>query len=94
MTLTPREKLTPQSDITASSQFGVNGVVNLNVPEVDINQGIDNFTLNFVDTNTQLTSACTAISENRFSISGRGGFPASPIQPRQRRNYLARFPQC
>ncbi|RUS97482.1 hypothetical protein DSM106972_084300 [Dulcicalothrix desertica PCC 7102] len=73
--------LTPQSDITASSEFGVNGVVNLNVPQADITQGINTFTLSFVDNETKVTNTCSTVNQNRFTISGRGGFPASPIQP-------------
>lgn len=78
-----RSDLTPQSDITASSQFGVNGIVNLNVSQTDITPAINTFTLSFLDNNTQITNTCSAVNENRFTISGRGGFPASPIQPLQ-----------
>jgi filamentous hemagglutinin family protein len=73
--------LTSQSDITASSQFGVNGVVNLNVPQADITQGINTFTLSFENNDTKITNTCSAINENRFIISGRGSFPASPTEP-------------
>jgi large exoprotein involved in heme utilization and adhesion len=33
-------RLTPQSDITASSEFGINGTVQINTPGIDPNRGL------------------------------------------------------
>jgi filamentous hemagglutinin family protein len=73
-------KLTSQSDITASSEYGINGVVQLNVPQADITQGVNTFKLSFADNDTKVTNTCSRVNENKFTISGRGGLPSSPIE--------------
>jgi large exoprotein involved in heme utilization and adhesion len=73
-----REKLTEQSDITASSEFGVNGVVKINNLNVNPTSGAIELPLDVIDSNQQIASACSANSGNSFAITGRGGFPANP----------------
>ncbi len=73
-----REKLTEQSDITASSEFGVNGVVKINNLNVNPTSGAIELPLDVIDSNQQIASACSANSGNSFEITGRGGFPANP----------------
>ncbi|MEH1836671.1 MAG: filamentous hemagglutinin N-terminal domain-containing protein [Nostoc sp.] len=75
-----RDKENPQtSDITASSQFGINGTVELNTPDVDPNSGLIN--LPTVPVDTQLAQTCTAgspVAKSSFTITGRGGLPPLP----------------
>jgi large exoprotein involved in heme utilization and adhesion len=73
-----REKLTEESDITASSEFGVNGVVKINNLNVNPTSGAIELPLDVIDSNQQIASACSANSGNSFAITGRGGFPANP----------------
>jgi filamentous hemagglutinin family protein len=75
-------KLTPFSDITASSQFGINGTVILNLPNIDPNQGLVELPGNLTDAANRVTLGCSAIGQarkdSRFVVLGRGGLPTSP----------------
>ena len=75
-----RDKENPQtSDITASSQFGINGTVELNTADVDPNSGLVN--LPTVPVDTQVAQTCQAggnLAKNSFTITGRGGLPPNP----------------
>ncbi|BBD69330.1 filamentous hemagglutinin outer membrane protein [Nostoc commune NIES-4072] len=75
----PRSNPTSLSDITASSQFGVNGTVEINTPDVDPNSGLVN--LPTVPVDTQVAQTCTAgstVAKSSFTITGRGGLPPNP----------------
>ncbi|MCC5663620.1 filamentous hemagglutinin N-terminal domain-containing protein [Nostoc sp. CHAB 5784] len=75
----PRQFLTSLSDITASSQFGINGTVELNTPDIDPNSGLVN--LPTVPVDTQVAQGCTAgsaVAKSSFTITGRGGLPPNP----------------
>ncbi|MEH1843797.1 MAG: filamentous hemagglutinin N-terminal domain-containing protein [Nostoc sp.] len=75
----PRSNPTPLSDITASSEFGVSGTVELNTPDIDPNSGLVN--LPTVPVNTQVAQTCQAggnLAKSSFTIIGRGGLPPNP----------------
>jgi large exoprotein involved in heme utilization and adhesion len=79
-----REDLTPKSDITASSQFGVNGVVVINTPDVDPSRGLVALPTDVVDVSGLIASGCGApqrIASGQFIVTGRGGLPPSPSEP-------------
>ena len=72
-----REKLTLESDITASSQFGVNGEVEIN--NVGIKPSFTSLELpSKITDNTQVESGCKSSSVNRFVVLGRGALPENP----------------
>jgi filamentous hemagglutinin family protein len=78
-----RQQLTSFSDITASSQFGVQGNVLVTTPEIDPSRGLTTLPLNLADPSKQISQSCAvggklSNQENRFTISGRGGLPKSP----------------
>lgn len=75
-----RPQLTPQSDITASSDLGAqfSGIVEINTPEVDTSSGLVQLPENFTDISNQIVSGCSASSSNSFVITGRGGLPPNP----------------
>jgi filamentous hemagglutinin family protein len=77
-----REQLTPESDITASSELGAqfNGVVQLNTPEVDPSQGLVELSRDLVDRSTQVAAVCQETGGNEFIVTGRGGLPEAPVQ--------------
>lgn len=80
-----RLRLTPLSDINASSEFGVNGTVQLNTPDVDPSRGLTNLPTEVGDASDQIAQNCptneaTASQQNRFIITGRGGLPDNPTQ--------------
>ncbi|MBE9118278.1 S-layer family protein [Lusitaniella coriacea LEGE 07157] len=73
-----RPQLTPQSDITASSQLGVNGTVTIDRLNVDPAQGLTELSVNLTDARDRVASNCAAIGESRFVVTGRGGLPTNP----------------
>jgi large exoprotein involved in heme utilization and adhesion len=73
-----QEQNTPQSDITASSKLGVNGVVNINTLDVDPTQGLATLPAELVEASGLIATGCAALGENEFTVTGRGGLPPSP----------------
>ncbi|MEX0270418.1 filamentous hemagglutinin N-terminal domain-containing protein [Leptolyngbyaceae cyanobacterium UHCC 1019] len=76
-------KLTPFSDITASSQLGISGTVTINTLNIDPSRGLAAFSVNLVDPSNQIAVGCSvgrqaAKKESRFVVTGRGGLPESP----------------
>ncbi|GET41827.1 two-partner secretion domain-containing protein [Microseira wollei] len=76
--LVNRPQLTPTSDITASSQFGLSGTVTISNPEVETRSFLVELPQNLLDTSEQITTGCAADRGNTFSITGRGGLPENP----------------
>lgn len=82
-----RENLTPLSDITASSEFGVDGVVDINTPGVDPSRGLAELPTNVVDASGQIAQSCPgtggaiARKQSEFIVTGSGGLPTSPSEP-------------
>jgi filamentous hemagglutinin family protein len=76
----PRPQLTPLSDITASSEFGISGTVTLNTPNADPSRGTTTLPTGLVDTNALIANSCIARSsrQGRFTITGTGGVAAQP----------------
>ncbi|MCL6752703.1 S-layer family protein, partial [Nostoc sp. CCCryo 231-06] len=75
----PRSNPTLFSDITASSEFGVNGTVELNTPDIDPNSGLVN--LPTIAADTEVAQTCQAggnLAKSSFTITGRGGLPPNP----------------
>ncbi|GAB1542077.1 hypothetical protein NUACC21_47510 [Scytonema sp. NUACC21] len=79
----PRLNPTPWSDITASSEFGVDGTVELNTPDINPSQGLVELPTNLVDVSQQIAQGCTPRNgqTSRFVAMGRGGLPLSPTEP-------------
>ncbi|MBE9227185.1 filamentous hemagglutinin N-terminal domain-containing protein, partial [Phormidium sp. LEGE 05292] len=77
-----RQQLTPQSDITASSDLGAefSGIVEIQTPEVDTSAGLVELPENFTDISNQIVAGCSASAGNSFVITGRGGLPEDPNQ--------------
>jgi filamentous hemagglutinin family protein len=75
-----RPQLTPNSDITASSQFGVSGTVDINIFGVDPSSGLVELPANLSDPSQQIASGCSANQGSRFVATGRGGIPQNPTQ--------------
>ncbi|HEY9724991.1 MAG TPA: S-layer family protein, partial [Chroococcales cyanobacterium] len=76
---------TPLSDITASSQYGVQGTVTLNTPNVDPSRGLTNLPTEVIDASNQIAQNCrpgstAASKQSSFVITGRGGLPLNPTE--------------
>jgi large exoprotein involved in heme utilization and adhesion len=80
-----RPQLTPNSDINASSQFGVNGTVQINTPGIDPSRGLANLPTEVVDASNQIDQTCSAggreARKNEFIVTGRRGMPSNPYEP-------------
>ncbi|NEQ22064.1 MAG: filamentous hemagglutinin N-terminal domain-containing protein [Microcoleus sp. SIO2G3] len=75
--------LSPDSEITASSERGIDGVVEINRPDVDPSQGLTNLPTEVVDASNQIDQTCAAggavaSGQSYFVITGSGGLPDSP----------------
>ncbi|MHC5824138.1 MAG: filamentous hemagglutinin, partial [Nostoc sp.] len=75
-----RDRLTPENDITASSEFGINGTVDINNFGIDPNSGLVELPENITDPSQQITTGCAAGEGSRFVATGRGGIPQNPTQ--------------
>jgi filamentous hemagglutinin family protein len=77
-TLTPKTNLT--NDITASSEFSVNGTVEINNTGVDTNAGLVALPVDVVDPSQKIATGCSTRSDSSFVATGRGGIPENPMQ--------------
>ena len=74
-------KDTPNSDITASSQTGVQGQVTLNTLRIDPSNGLAELPTDLVDPSNQIAEGCRSGStsgQSQFVVTGRGGLPSGP----------------
>ncbi len=76
---TLRSALTPTSDITASSNFGLAGSVNLETPDLSTNQGAVILSTQPLNTETLVQPNCRQLQRGQFTITGRSGQPLNPI---------------
>ncbi|NET55850.1 MAG: filamentous hemagglutinin N-terminal domain-containing protein [Symploca sp. SIO2E6] len=76
-----REELTPFSDITASSQFGISGSVTITNPEVNPTSGLVELPEEVIDPTKQVIARCAAAEGNSFTLTGQGGIPEDPTAP-------------
>jgi filamentous hemagglutinin family protein len=77
-----RPRLTPLSDITASSDFGVEGTVQINTPGVDPSRGLVNLPSEPV--NVEVAQGCQGGGQQTsvaFFNTGRGGLAPNPYEP-------------
>ena len=72
----PRPRLTSLSDITASSEFGISGTIEINNLSVDPEQGLTTLPTSLLDSSQLIAQGCdpTAVAaQGEFYTSGRGG---------------------
>ncbi|MEL6263422.1 MAG: S-layer family protein [Cyanobacteria bacterium J06626_6] len=74
-----RSQRTAESDITASSQFGLDGTVEVEGFELDPNSGLVVLPDGLADDSSEVAKGCGSVDgHNQFIASGRGGLPVSP----------------
>jgi large exoprotein involved in heme utilization and adhesion len=77
-----RPRQTPLNDITASSDFGVAGVVEINRPDVDPSRGLTELPTDLVDAAGLIDRSCApgggTAQNSSFTVTGRGGLPPNP----------------
>ncbi|MEB3232449.1 MAG: filamentous hemagglutinin N-terminal domain-containing protein [Leptolyngbyaceae bacterium] len=74
-----REFLTPASDITASSTFGVSGTVTIQTPQVNSTPETVLLPSTPTDESQQVTTGCENVGGSQFIVTGRGGVPIAPL---------------
>ncbi|MGM3307453.1 two-partner secretion domain-containing protein [Anabaena sp. WFMT] len=75
-----RDQLTLDSDITASSEFGISGTVQINNFGVDPSSGLVELPENVTDSSQQIATGCLDTTSSSFVATGRGGIPQNPNQ--------------
>lgn len=90
----PRKQRNPAtSDITASSERGIDGVVEINRPNVDPNADLVILPAEVVDISGLVAQGCPAgggkMAASQFVITGRGGLPPNPAEATRTDTVLA-----
>ena len=74
-----REQLTEFSDITVTSEFGLNGTVEINNLDANLVQSLVNSAPDVLDTNNIFeNSYCKVAKGDKYIVTGRGGLPLAP----------------
>ncbi|WP_103668498.1 filamentous hemagglutinin N-terminal domain-containing protein [Pseudanabaena sp. BC1403] len=77
-----RPQLTPENDITASSQFGLSGTVNINNLAFTPSAGLIQLPSDIDDPSQRIVQGCRTYGNSRFVSTGRGGLPEDPSDRR------------
>lgn len=74
-----RDRPTDLSDITASSEFGLAGLVDIQRPDVDPTQNLVQLESEVIDVASLIEqNYCVVGRTSEFTVTGRGGLPTSP----------------
>ena len=73
-----RDRPTLENDITASSESGINGIVQVNSLGLDPSSGLVKLNGDVIDSSRSIAKGCSANQGNSFIITGRGGIPRDP----------------
>ncbi len=75
-----REQLTPESDITATSELGpeFSGMVEINELAIDPSTGLVDLPTEVIDTKELVVASCASSADSTFVVTGRGGLPPNP----------------
>ncbi|MBP0018005.1 MAG: S-layer family protein, partial [Cyanobacteria bacterium SBLK] len=73
-----RDELTPLSDITASSEFGLDGTVQLNTLGIDPNNGLTNLPEDQNDPEVRQGCSRGGVNSSSLTVQGIGGAPDNP----------------
>lgn len=75
-----RNRLTAESDITASSELGVDGSVEIEYAGAAVEAGLVSLPAYFADVDNQIVASCAEGGSNQFVASGRGGLAVQPTE--------------
>lgn len=78
--LVNRSQSTLENDITASSQLGVSGTIEIKNVGIDPNSGLIQLPKELVDADQQVAAGCSTARGSSFVITGRGGIPQRPSE--------------
>jgi len=77
-----REQITPESDITATSELGpeFSGIVEINQLTIDPSTGLVDLPIDIIDTRQLVVASCAGSKDSNFVVTGRGGLPPNPYE--------------
>jgi large exoprotein involved in heme utilization and adhesion len=75
-----RTERTAGNDITASSLFGVNGDVQIQILSIDSTSSLGLLPIDGVDRSRQVDRQCSSGQSSSFVTTGRSGLPETPVQ--------------
>ena len=70
------------NDITASSEQGIQGTVDITTPDIEPRDGLAELPTAFADVSDQIAQTCSGNSDGQdseFVVTGRGGLPQNPV---------------
>ena len=75
-----RSEITEFSDITASSNIGIDGTTQINTPDISIQRELEQSKLELLTTDEAIANSCLARSSQQgsFTINDNGGLPKNP----------------
>ena len=73
-----RTALTPNNDITASSEFGMSGNVEVNTIGINPANALNSLPSEVADSSRQISDRCGNDKASSFIATGRGGIPQGP----------------
>jgi filamentous hemagglutinin family protein len=73
-----RDRLTLENDITASSEFGLSGNVQVNTIGTEPSTSLTELSTDLVDASQRINTTCAAKSGSQFVMTGRGGMAPDP----------------
>ena len=74
-----RDRITPENDITASSEFGVNGTVDINNLDIDPSSGLVELPT-LAESSQEIATVCSSKFDSSFAVTRRGGMRQNPTQ--------------
>jgi filamentous hemagglutinin family protein len=77
--LVESQQLTPRSDISASSNLGVDGIISINTAP-DVTSGLLELSTEKIEPNSLISKGCQEYQGSSFIVTGRGGLPSDPTQ--------------
>jgi filamentous hemagglutinin family protein len=78
-----RDRLTSDNDITASSEFGISGNVQLNTIGINPANALNTLPLEIHDSSNQIADHCASTKNSHFAFTGRGGMAQNPMKERR-----------
>lgn len=75
-----RSRLTDSNEISASSEFGLDGTVMITNPELEANAGLVEVSTGLTNVEQQINQGCSQTSNSQFTVTGRGGMVISPAE--------------
>ncbi len=75
-----RDRLTPDNDITASSEFGINGNVQVNTIGINPTNALNALPSEVADSSRQIADRCGNSKGGSLVATGRGGMPQGPTK--------------